>query len=434
MPEVVLLWPVWWDVMWSTAILTVRTDNHWGTRCHLTNSRLSWKRNRHICLIGRRWFLRSPAGALPRDTFMCYHQSLQKVFINEMFRAPLGVSAALLTAEISGSAFKLGIKMCCFWWDYENETVLFQAIRQVFIAVHCQVGLLGRLSTEISTHVLREQRENHCKHSAECQIISSYNYSTILGPSAQLTLISFSFLSSVMKKKNPNASISYDLKRGYSCSHVCLHSFPVNHAALWMFPVAKRRHLLHNCANWPVWPLRSRWSITSTASAHLLRSSVKNPVKAMSKFRNAHPFHDWIRRDVAFNHGLIREQAFSVFICVTSVVLQYKLQWRSRNRTKPQPWCVSGFFAFFLELSNCSLTGHSEEQRRTDSGINLKAGKQSESVNSDALVGVHVPVRSCEQEEVAAFVGWYPSSPSTVARENALLTQRVASLLRTVYF
>lgn len=49
-----LLWAVWWDVMWSTVIITVKTDNHWGTQCHLMFPQLSWKRSHHICLTGRR--------------------------------------------------------------------------------------------------------------------------------------------------------------------------------------------------------------------------------------------------------------------------------------------------------------------------------------------------------------------------------------------
>lgn len=117
-------------------------------------------------------------------------------------------------------------------------------------------------------------RRNHCRHSAEYPIISGNNYSR--GPSPSVRLIP--------KTKSMQSSQMLNLLgfKNDFWSRACLHalrtSYSVNHAALWMFPVAKKRHLSHSSANWPEWPMRTGWIITSTASVHLLHSSVRNLV------------------------------------------------------------------------------------------------------------------------------------------------------------
>lgn len=207
-----------------------------------------------------------------------------------MFKVPLGVSTALLTAEISLGAFELG--MCCFWWNYKKETLLFWAIIPVFIAVRCQVGLFGRQNAQISTHILREQQEP-IAHILQYPIIPGNNYSTGPSPTAQLMLVTLLFL--ILKTKIMQSSQMLNIlwfKKGfffalvYVCTHVTSDS--VNHAALWMFPVAKRCYLSHSSANWPEWPMRSGW--TSTASAHLLHSSVgRNLVKDYEQIQKCPP-------------------------------------------------------------------------------------------------------------------------------------------------
>lgn len=158
----------------------------------------------------------------------------------------------------------------------------------------------------------------------------------------------------------------------------------------------------------------------------------------MNKLRNTHLFffHNWFSRDVAFNRC---ERACSVFTWMTSMALWYGLQSREQKRDKPQPRCVSGCLPGTIELS--FDRSFRLWQQRKDSGISFKAGKQSKCGDSASyLIHRRCPgwcSCTCQLQWVEGAHGCVRrgiSFLSAAAWENALLTQRVASLLRTVYF
>lgn len=168
-----------------------------------------------------------------------------------------------------------------------------------------------------------------------------------------------------------------------------------------MFPVAKERHISHNSANW----LSDRRITASTMSAHSLEADVTNVIFEICTFCG----------------------------CFFSSHL-YKASW-----AKPQPLCVSdcspGTTELFFDRSFRLW------QHQNDSGINLKARTQSKSGNSASRLIHHRCCGWCPctcqglwGDRGSGCVRWGISFLSAAERENALLTQRVASLLHTVYF
>lgn len=139
----------------------------------------------------------------------------------------------------------------------------------------------------------------------------------------------------------------------YVCTHVTSDS--VNHAALWMFPVAKRRYLSHNSANWPEWPMRTGWA--STASAHLLHSSAgRNLVKDYEQIqKRPPPFHNWFSCDIAFNRRVGCERASLLGLHVWPCDIDCSQ--RNRNGTNHN---LGVYQVACWELLNFSLTGHSD--------------------------------------------------------------------------
>lgn len=157
----------------------------------------------------------------------------------------------------------------------------------MFGAVPCQVGWVGRQSIQIRTHILRlvEETITDSRH----PIISGHTFNTGV---LQHIFYLYRFLFHIDGEKHARLSntkfdVPYDLKKEmiYSLCVYLRAPDSVSHAALWMVLVAKKRHLSRNSANWPEWPLRTRWIVTSTVSSHLSHSSARSLVKDLEQIQ-----------------------------------------------------------------------------------------------------------------------------------------------------
>lgn len=147
-----------------------------------------------------------------------------------MLKVPLGVSTAVFIAEISWSAFELGIKVLFLVRLQEWNFVVLSSNTSLYCCT-----LSGRVIWQpdhLNQHTYPQgARRNHCRHSAEYPIIPGNNYSTGSSPSAQLILVSLLFLNCRPQKSYGVADclIAYNLKRNcfFFCSRVCLHTLDI---------------------------------------------------------------------------------------------------------------------------------------------------------------------------------------------------------------